>query len=152
MSKNSKIEKGLRKEYRAKIYLRIAKQPASFSELLNEGIVSRGALGKHLKKLEKEGFIYRDIIKPTETMNPSEIGKIIYKVKEDEMEKFLIETVMVSFTAIQDVFDNKELNEKIRFHTAELSKIIIDYVNQLRATREKEIQKQAKYIKTGKWK
>jgi len=150
MFQNKKIEKGLKKDYRAEIYLRIAKQPASFPELLEEKIVSRRALWKHLKKLEQEGFIYRHMIEPTETSDSSKIGKVVYEIKEDEMEKFLMETVMISFTAIEGMFDDKELNKKIRVHTEELSKIIIDYVNQLHAEREKTLKLEIERIKKAK--
>jgi len=146
MLENKKIEKGLKKDYRAKIFMEIAKQPASFNELLEKNIVSRRALWKHLKKLEQEGYVYRHMIEPTETLNSSEIGKIVYKVKEDEMESFLMEAVNTNFT-IADLVEDEELRQKLNGYAKEIAKAIFDYINQLRASREQALKQELKRIK-----
>ena len=146
MLENKKIEKGLKKDYRAKIFMEIAKQPASFNELLGKNIVSRRALWKHLKKLEQEGYVYRHMIEPTETLNSSEIGKIVYKVKEDEMESFLMEAVNTNFT-IADLVEDEELRQKLNGYAKEIAKAIFRYLNDLRANREQSLKAELERIK-----
>jgi len=145
-SEIKKIEKGLKKDYRAKIFMEIAKQPASFNELLEKNIVSRRALWKHLKKLEQEGYIYRHMIEPTETLNSSEIGKIVYKIKEDEMENFLMQTIHMNFT-IAGLVEDEELRKKLDSYAREIAIAISQYLNELRANREQSLKAELKRIK-----
>jgi len=138
-------------ENRTKVFLTIAKNPSSFSELLSETKLSRASLTQHLRFLEKEGAIYRDIIKATQTSKPSEIGKIVYKVKEDEMIAILMETVMVSLSVIPTVFEeNKELEKKLQFHAREISEAIFNHVNWLRTHREQALKSELERLKKVK--
>jgi DNA-binding transcriptional regulator GbsR (MarR family) len=54
-------------------------KPLTFSELLKETGFSKPVLTKHLKTWIKENAIYKDTIKPDETANPMEVGKIVYR-------------------------------------------------------------------------
>jgi len=131
----------LKLENRAKVFLTIAKKPSSFSELLTETKLSRASLTQHLKFLEREGAIYRDVIKPNETSNPKEVGKIIYKVKIDEVPEIINETLMVGLETILAVFrENKELYRKLEFHIREINKAICEYLNYLNKTREQALK------------
>jgi len=129
----------------AKIYLKIAEKPLSFSELLTETELSKPILMKHLRTLQKEQLIYKDTIKPTETSNPLEIGKIIYKVKEDEMENFLMQTIHMNFT-IADLVEDENLKQKLNEYAKEIAKAIIQYINQLRASRKQSQKAELKKI------
>ena len=119
----------------AKIYLKIAEKPLSFSELLTETELSKPILMKHLRTLQKEQLIYKDTIKPTDTLNPSEIGKIVYKIKEDEIENFLMQTIHMNFT-IADLVEDENLKQKLNEYAKEIAKAIIQYINQLRTSRK----------------
>jgi DNA-binding transcriptional ArsR family regulator len=129
----------LKRENRALIYMTIAKEPSSFSELLEKTKLSRSVLTQHLKELENEGLIYKDIIKPTETLDKSQIGKIVYKIKEDEMENFLMQTIHMNFT-IAELVEDENLRQKLNEYAKEIAKAIIQYVNQLRASREQSLK------------
>ena len=144
--KIKRIERGLAKEPQIKLFCEIAKKPASFTELLNKGIVSRGVLAKHLKKMEMEDFIYRDIVKKTETSNHSEVGKIVYKIKEDEMQEFIMQTVQMNFM-FADLVENVELQKKLRMYAEEIAKAMIQYVNMLIASREQSLKAELERIK-----
>jgi len=107
-----KKSRQLKRENREKIYMTIAKEPSSFSELLEKTKLSRSVLTQHLKELENEHLIYKDTIKPTETSDKSQIGKIVYKIKEDEMENFLMQTIHMNFT-IAELVEDENLKQKL---------------------------------------
>jgi len=123
----------------AKIYLKIAEKPLSFSELLNETELSKPILMKHLRTLLKEQLIYKDTIKPTETLDKSQIGKIVYKIKEDEMENFLMQTIHMNFT-IAELVEDENLRQKLNEYAREIAKAITQYINQLRTVREQNLK------------
>lgn len=132
-----------------RVFLTIAQEPSSFSELLKKIKLSSPILMKHLKTLRSKDAIYRDIIKPTETANPKEIGKIVYKIKEDEMESFLMQAIHMNFT-IADLVDDEELEEKLRGYAKEILYAIMEYVNKLRAKREQRLKKELERIQKPK--
>jgi len=136
----------LKTQNQALVYMAIAKKQLSFSELLNETKLSRASLTHHLKLLENEDVIYKDIIKPIDTLNRSEIGKIVYKVKEDEMESFLMEAVNTNFT-IADLVEDEELRQKLNGYAKEIAKAIFRYLNDLRANREQSLKAELERIK-----
>jgi DNA-binding transcriptional ArsR family regulator len=136
----------LKRENRALIYMTIAKEPSSFSELLEKTKLSRSVLTQHLKELENEGLIYKDIIKPIETLDKSQIGKIVYKIKEDEMENFLMQTIDMNFT-IADLVEDENLRQKLHEYAKEIAKAITQYVNQLRTVREQSLKAELERIK-----
>jgi len=136
----------LKTQNQALVYMAIAKKRLSFSELLNETKLSRASLTHHLKLLENEDLIYKDIIKPIDTFNRSEIGKIVYKVKEDEMQSFLEQTVMMNFT-IADLVEDEELRKKLDSYAREIAIAISQYLNELRADREPSLKAELKRIK-----
>lgn len=135
----------LRRENQTLVYMTIAKTPMCFSELLSKTKLSRVTLSQHLKRLEKEGAVYRDIIKPMETSNPKEIGKILYKIKEDEMESFLMQTIGMNFT-IANLVDDEEIEKKLDNYAREIGKAIMEYVNKLRAKREQRLKMELERI------
>jgi len=136
----------LKAQNQALVYMTIAKKQLSFSELLNETKLSRASLTHHLKLLENEGLIYKDIIKPIDTLNPSEIGKIIYKVKEDEMENFLKQTIHMNFT-IADLVENENLRQELNGYAKKMAMAISQYLNELRANREQALKAELERIK-----
>jgi DNA-binding transcriptional ArsR family regulator len=130
----------LKTQNRALVYMAIAKEPLSFTELLEKTKLSRASLTLHLKELENEGLIYKDIIKPTETLDKSQIGKIVYKIKEDEIENFLMQTINMNFT-IADLVEDENLKRKLNEYAKEIAKAITQYINQLRTVREQNLKK-----------
>jgi len=136
----------LKTQNQALVYMTIAKKQLSFSELLNETKLSRASLTHHLKLLENEDLIYKDIIKPIDTFNRSEIGKIVYKVKEDEMQSFLEQTVMMNFT-IADLVEDEEKRQELHGYAKKIAVVISQYLNELRADREPSLKAELKRIK-----
>jgi DNA-binding transcriptional ArsR family regulator len=136
----------LKAQNQALVYMTIAKKQLSFSELLNETKLSRASLTHHLKLLENEGLIYKDIIKPIDTLNPSEIGKIVYKIKEDEMENFLKQTIHMNFT-IADLVENENLRQELNGYAKKMAMAISQYLNELRANREQSLKAELERIK-----
>lgn len=132
------------------VFMTIARKDLSFSELLNETRLSRASLAKHLKQLEKDGIIYKDTIKPDETSNPQEIGKIVYKLMEDNFEWFLKQTVEMSL-AVQNLFIDEEVKKELKKHSDAIAKIISNYIETQRAITKrlkKKIWGKAKEAKT----
>jgi DNA-binding transcriptional ArsR family regulator len=129
-----------------KVFFAIAQKRLSFSELLEETKLSKPVLAKHLKTLQEQGVIYKDIIKLTDTFDSSEVGKIVYKMKEDEMESFLMEAVNTNFT-IADLVEDEELRQKLNGYAKEIAKAIFDYVTELRASREQSLKAELERIK-----
>lgn len=71
----------------------IAEKKPSFKELLAITNFSKPVLSKHLRKLTKIGFIYKDIVRPRETDDPTKVGKVIYKISPsyiDEIAEHLV--------------------------------------------------------------
>jgi DNA-binding transcriptional regulator GbsR (MarR family) len=62
-----------------RVLLTLLEKPLTFSELLKETGFSKPVLAKHVRTWIKENAIYKDTIKPDETANPMEVGKIIYR-------------------------------------------------------------------------
>jgi DNA-binding transcriptional regulator GbsR (MarR family) len=62
-----------------RVFVALVKKPLTFSELLKETGFSKPVLTKHLKTWMKEDAIYKDTIKPDETANAMEVGKIVYR-------------------------------------------------------------------------
>jgi len=137
--------KRMASENLAKVFLTIAQKRLSFSELLKETRLSRPILMKHLRTLQEKDAIYKDIIKSIDTLNRSEIGKIVYKVKEDEMEKFLMEAINTNFTIV-DLVEDEELRQKLNGYARAIAKAILDYINQLRASREQSLKAELERI------
>jgi len=130
----------------AKVFLTIAQKPSSFSELLEKTELSKPILMKHLRTLQEKDAIYKDTIKLIDTLNSSEIGKNVYKIKEDEMESFLLEAVNTNFT-IADLVEDEELRQKLNGYAREIAKAIFDYVTGLRASREQSLKAELERIK-----
>lgn len=133
----------------AKVFMSIAEKPASFSELLTKTGFSKPVLNKHLKTLREHDAVYKDTIKPTETSNPSEIGKVIYKMKLDEMEHFLRETINTNFT-IGRLINDIELREKLDHHAREIGNVILEYLKQLADARERDLKLELERIRRTK--
>ena len=136
----------LKAQNQALVYMAIAKKLLSFSELLNETKLSRASFTHHLKLLENEDVIYKDIIKPTDTLNRSEIGKIVYKVKADEMEKFLMEAINTNFT-IADLVEDENYRQELNGYAKKIAEAIYRYLTELRAFREQSLKAELERIK-----
>jgi DNA-binding transcriptional ArsR family regulator len=147
MPKKGKLPELEKQVNRAKVYMAIAKKPQTFTQLLDSTKLSRASLTYHLQTLQNEDMIYKDTIKPTETLNRAEVGNIVYKIKEDEMEKFLMETVMISLPVILNVIEDNEVRERLERDVEDITKAIVDYVNDLRASREHALKEELKRIK-----
>lgn len=147
MPKKGKLPELEKEVNRTKVYMTIAKKPQTFTQLLNSTKLSRASLTYHLQTLQKEDMIYKDTIKLTDTLDHKEVGSIVYKIKEDEMEKFLMETVMISLPTILNMIEDDKTRERLERAVKDITEAILNYVNDLRATREQSLKEELKRVK-----
>lgn len=120
-------------ENRTRVLLAIAKKPSSFQELLKELALTRPTLLSHIKSLQKKGSIYRDTIKPDETSNPKEVGKVVYRASLHHIAKTLMEAISL-YDVFSEAFDVEKISKESEKRT---SKIPEDKLRSL--TPEKQI-------------
>jgi len=128
-----------------RVFLTIAKEPLSFSELLEKTELSRPVLAKHLRHLEKNLAIYRDTIKPNQTLDAKKVGKIIYRVTLDEIPRILKQALSL-LDILSDPFEDKELDEELEKHKRAIAKAIEKYINQYNKTREEGLKADLKNL------
>jgi len=133
----------LRNENMTRVLLTIAKEPLSFSELLKKTKLSRPVLTNHLRRLERNHAIYRDTIKPNQTLNPDEIGKIVYKAGIDQVPEIL-RTTLSLIDILSGTLGDMKLDKKLREHKKAIITAIVDYLNEHIRTREKALELELK--------
>jgi hypothetical protein len=88
----------------------------SFSELLNDTGFSKPVLSKHLGSLQRAGYIFKDTVKPHETRDPHEIGKIVYRSTNEQIERFVNDFFALQYeTAVLDKME-KDVKDKMLEH------------------------------------
>jgi len=133
----------LRDENMAKVFLTIAKEPLSFSELLKKTELSRPVLTNHLRRLERNHAVYRDTIKPNQTLNSEEVGKIVYKAGIDQVPEIL-RTTLSLIDILSGTLGDMKLDEKLREHKEAIISAIVDYLNEHIRTRKKALELELK--------
>lgn len=107
------------KENREKIFLTIAKEPLTFSELLDETDVSRATLSKHLKDLQKKGLIERAISGE----------RIVYKLSQIDEETILAELKVGFFDSSLEILSRifPSIKEGVEMYLKSLAQMIVQY-------------------------
>lgn len=129
-----KKSRHLKNENMIKVFLTIAKEPSSFSELLEKTGLSRPVLSNHLKFLDENLAIYPDIIKRNQTLNPQEIKKVVYRASVDEIPRMLRQALSV-LNMLVEPLENKELDRELLKHKQAIAKTITNYLIQLNTNR-----------------
>jgi DNA-binding transcriptional ArsR family regulator len=133
-------------ENRTRIFLTIAKEPLSFSQLVEKfkGELSKPVINDHLKVLERQGSIYKDTIKKDETCEPEKVGKVVYRASVHHIGSILMEALSL-YDVLSEAFDV----EKIRKESERRARNIPE--NKLRAlTADKEITRVRKKLENLK--
>ncbi len=94
MPKEGKRPEWEKLENRKKIFLELLKRPSSFTELLENLPISRGALAKHLKELEEEKIIEKTRRK----------GKRVYQIAFDNENRIINELKSIHFDLLLESF------------------------------------------------
>jgi len=121
-----------------RVYLAIAKEPSSFSELQKKTKLSPPVLSSHLKFLTENLAIYPDTIKRHEARNSQEIGKSVYRATVDEIPRMLNEALSALFI-LSEPFEDKELNRKLVKYKDEIAKAIYHHIKTLEKKRALEV-------------
>jgi len=129
-----------------KVFLTVTKEPSSFSELLERTGLSRPVLASHLKFLTENLAIYPDTIKRTETLNPQEFGKHVYRASVDVIPRML-EQALSALSILSEPFEDKELNKKLQKHKDEIAKAIYHHIRDLEKKRALELQLERENLK-----
>jgi DNA-binding MarR family transcriptional regulator len=97
-------------------------KPLTFSELIRETGFSKPVLTKHLKTWIKENAICKDTIKPDETADPTEVGKIVYRC----ISKNIIPDIAAAMDATLHLTNpnwDEESKAEVKRHLEEIAKI-----------------------------
>lgn|SRR4030043_1660733 len=98
-------------------------RPLAFSELLKETGFSKPVLSKHLKTWIKENAIIKDTIKPDETANPKEVGKIVYRSNSKELISVIVEALEYTLQMPKPDWD-EEMKAELKRHFEGIAKLI----------------------------
>jgi DNA-binding transcriptional regulator GbsR (MarR family) len=106
-----------------RVLLAIIDKPLTFSELLKETGFSKPVLAKHLKTWRKENAIYKDTIKPDETANPKEVGKIVYRSNPKELTSLIVKALESTLQMPKPDWD-QEMKAELKKHFEGIAKLI----------------------------
>lgn len=98
-------------------------KPLTFSELLKETGFSKPVLAKHLKTWIKENAIYKDTIKPDETANPVEVGKIVYRSNSKQIIPDIVTALEKTLQMPKPNWD-EEMKAELKRHFEGIAKLI----------------------------
>jgi DNA-binding transcriptional regulator GbsR (MarR family) len=99
-------------------------KPLTFSELLKETGFSKPVLTKHLKTWIKENAIYKDTIKPDETANPMEVGKIVYRCISKNIIPDIVAAMETTLQMPKPDWD-EESKAELKRHFEGIAKVIL---------------------------
>lgn len=121
---------GLKSKQTAKLHqldvlLAIMNKPSTFSELLKKTGFSKPVLAKHLKFWINCEMICKDTIKPNETANPNDVGKIVYRCISTHVIPKMV-AAMETTLQIPKPYWNEKSKAKLRKHLEAIANIILD--------------------------
>lgn len=114
--------------------------PLTFSELLRVTGFSKPVLTKHLKTWMKENAIYKDTIKPDETTNPMDVGKIVYR----SYPKIIIPDIVAAMERTLEMPKpnwSEESKAELNRHFEEVARIILKEWEKLRMIERAKLKK-----------
>jgi DNA-binding transcriptional ArsR family regulator len=132
-----------------KVFMTIAKKPMSFSELLKETRLSKPVLTDHLRHLEKNLAVYREVIGFDQTPDPKEVGKVVYRPKLDQIPTMLKRSLPV-LDVILDVLEDEKLRKELEPHIQAIGNAIIDYLNDHNKRREQGLELDRQFLKSSR--
>jgi DNA-binding transcriptional regulator GbsR (MarR family) len=106
-----------------RVLLAVIDTPLTFSELVKVTGFSKPVLAKHLKTWMNGNAIYKDTIKPGETGNPKDIGKIVYRSYQRKIIPDIAAAVRRTLE-IPQLYWSEEARTKMVWHSYEIAKII----------------------------
>jgi DNA-binding HxlR family transcriptional regulator len=98
------------------VFLTLVEKPLNFSELVENTGFSRPVLAKHLKNLQKIGSIEKDTIKLDETSNPEQVGKVVYKVRANQVVPDIVRAIERALQMPKPNWDDESKAELYRHY------------------------------------
>ena len=122
-----------------RVLLALIKKPLTFSELLKETGFSKPVLTKHLKTWMKEDAIYKDTIKPDETANPIEVGKIVYRSISKQIIPDIVAAMETTLQMPNPDWD-EESKAELKRHFEGIAKIMLNEYEKIRMSRRAKLK------------
>jgi DNA-binding transcriptional regulator GbsR (MarR family) len=122
-----------------RVLLTLIKKPLTFSELLKETGFSKPVLTKHLKTWMKEEAIYKDTIKPDETANPMEVGKIVYRSISKQIIPDIVAAMETTLQMPNPDWD-EETKAELKRHFEGIAKIMLNEYEKIRMSRRAKLK------------
>jgi len=122
-----------------RVLLALIKKPLTFSELLKETGFSKPVLTKHLKTWAKENAIYKDTIKPDETTNPLEVGKIVYRSISKQIIPDIVAAMETTLQMPNPDWD-EESKAELKRHFEGIAKIMLNEYEKIRMSRRAKLK------------
>jgi DNA-binding transcriptional regulator GbsR (MarR family) len=107
-----------------RVLIAVIDTPLTFSELVKVTGFSKPVLAKHLKTWINGNAIYKDTIKPGETTNPKDIGKIVYRSYQKKIIPDIAAAVGRTL-AMPDPSWSEESRTEVSWHFHEIARIIL---------------------------
>jgi DNA-binding transcriptional regulator GbsR (MarR family) len=123
-----------------RVLLALVEKPLTFSELLKETGFSKPVLTKHLKTWMKEDAIYKDTIKPDETANTMEVGKIVYRCISKTIVPDIVAALEKTLQMPKPDWD-EEMKAELKRHFEGIAKIILNEYEKLQMSRRERALK-----------
>jgi DNA-binding transcriptional regulator GbsR (MarR family) len=123
-----------------RVLLALVEKPLTFTELLKETGFSKPVLTKHLKTWMKENAIYKDTIKPDETTNPMEVGKIVYRSNSKQMIPDIITALEKTLQMPKPDWD-EEMKAELKRHFEGIAKLILNEYEKSQMSKRAKLKK-----------
>jgi DNA-binding transcriptional regulator GbsR (MarR family) len=122
-----------------RVYHALIEKPLTFSELLKETGFSKPVLAKHLKTLAKENAIHKDTIKPDETANPEEVGKIVYRSNPKLLISLIVQALEYTLQMPKPNWD-EEMKAELKVHFEGIARLISKEWEKLQMSRRAKLK------------
>jgi DNA-binding transcriptional regulator GbsR (MarR family) len=123
-----------------RVLLALVEKPLTFSELLKETGFSKPVLTKHVKTWMREDAIYRDTIKPDETANPMEVGKIVYRCITKRVVPDIVAAMETTLQMPKPDWD-EETKAELNKHFEEIAKLILKEYEKIQMSKRAKLKK-----------
>jgi DNA-binding MarR family transcriptional regulator len=117
----------------------LMEKPLTFSELLRETGFSKPVLTKHLKTWIKENAIYKDTIKPDETADPTEVGKIVYRCISKQIIPDIAAAMDATLRLTKPDWD-EESKAEVKRHFEGIAKVMLKQWEKLRMSKRAKLK------------